>query len=130
MNEHIATERTETASTTELIGSAFDEAKTLIKIEVELAKREARSEITHLKTAGIAFAVAAVTAIVGLATLLVSLVLATGAQWEVALAIGAGLVVAGGIAAFTGVGLVPRKPLERTRQRVGTELQELKERVA
>jgi hypothetical protein len=117
-------------STADLVRNAFDEARTLVRLEVELAKREVRKEIKQLEGAAIAFAVAAVTALLGLAMLLVAIVLAAGAKWEVALGIGGASLVVAGIAAFFGAGALPKKPLDKTRHRVEGDLQQLKERVA
>jgi uncharacterized membrane protein YqjE len=118
------------ASSAELVRYAIEEARTLVQLEVELAKRETRSEIQQLRNGIIAFGLAAVTAILGLAMMLVTPVLATGARWEVALTFAGVLLIAAGIGVLIGTKVLPRKPLDRTRHRVEGELTQLKERVA
>lgn len=118
------------ASTGELVRYAIAEARQLVELEVELARRDARTELEQLKSAAVAFAVAAPAAILGVALVLVAFVLAMGAHWELALSIGGALLVAAGIALYVGTSAAPRKPFDRTRQRLETKLHELRERTA
>lgn len=117
-------------STAELLRSAVEEARTLVQLEVALAKRDARAELAHAKAAVTALSVAAASGLLALAMLFDMVVLATGAQWGVALALAGALLIVAGASAFVGARALPSKPLDETRQRLEKDLQQLKERVA
>ena len=93
------------ASTVELVGRLAEEAKELVKKEVELAKAELRSEWkSELKMAA-GFAVTAILALVTLNLLFVALVLAleeTFPDGVAALVVAAGTLVMGGVAGAIG----------------------------
>lgn len=128
--DHSTPHRPQSATTTDLVKAAVDEVRTLVQLEVELAKRELQNEIAHMKAATMAFAVATLSAILGLTMFLLTLVLATGAAWELALTLGGLLLIGAGIAGLVGSSALPKRPLVRTRQRMDTGLHELKAHVA
>jgi uncharacterized membrane protein YqjE len=114
----------------QLAKQAIEEARLLVKLEVALAKNELKEEISELKISGVAFGVAAVSGFLMLSMVCLSVVLAIGAQWWVAL-IGAAIWLVLALAmALIGWSSLPKQPLERTRQRLSTDLKQLKERVA
>ncbi len=117
----------EEASTADLVREALDEAKELVKIEVALAKDEAKKEVAQLKRAAIGFGISLVFSLLFLTTLAMALVLALGGTALVALAVGGGFLLVGGIAAYAGYAMLPKKPLERTRHRLETDMNQLKE---
>ena len=114
-------------STADLVKEAVEEAKQLVRIEAELAKEEVKKEAKQAEGAGIAFGAAAAFAIVCLSLLGVAIVIAAGGT-PVAALITAGvcLLIAGG-AAGIGYALVPKKPLEHSKERAETDLRQLKE---
>ena len=114
------------ASTVELVGRLAEEAKELVKKEVELAKAELRSEWkSELKMAA-GFAVTAVLALVTLNLLFVALVLAleeTLPGGVAALVVAAGTLVIGGVAGAIGWAYRVRKLLPRTQRTLKEDAQ-------
>jgi hypothetical protein len=117
------------ASSTELVKEALDDARELIRLEVELAKEEVRREVAATKNAGIAIGVGAVALIAGVSLLLVALALAIFPGPIPSLVIGVVLVIGAAAAGFAGVKLLPKKPLGETRRRIETDIETVKERV-
>lgn len=120
----------EEASTADLIREALDEAKELLRVEVQIAKSEVEGQIAKAKGAAIGLGIAAGAALVVINMLAVALILALGGTPVVALLVALGFLVVAGIAGAVGYGLLPTKPLERTRHRLTTEVKQLKERIA
>ncbi|WP_394832077.1 phage holin family protein [Pendulispora rubella] len=116
--------------TGELIKRALDDARELVRIEVGLAKEEAREQLASAKRAVIAGAVAFVAALLFLATATMAVVLALGGGALIALGISGIYLVVAGVAGAVAYRLVPRKPVEETRRRIEGEIKELKEHVA
>jgi len=114
------------ASTVELVGRLAEEAKELVKKEVELAKAELRSEWkSELKMAA-GFAVTAVLALVTLNLLFVALVLAleeTLPDGVAALVVAAGTLVMGGVAGAIAWAYRVRKLLPRTQRTLKEDAQ-------
>jgi uncharacterized membrane protein YqjE len=123
--------RPATTPTGVLIRDAVDEARDLIKTEVELAKTEVRQEVKGLVRSAIAFAAAGIVAMLALAVLLVAFGIATFPKAWPSLVVGISLLVIAGVSVAIGVASLPKKmPLEKTRERMGTDVQILKERFA
>lgn len=120
----------EEASTADLVREALDEAKELVRIEIEIAKNEVEKEIAQAKKAAVGFGVALAAGVLVLCLLAVALVLALGGTPLAAIGVAGVLLVAGGAAAFTGYSLLPKKPLEQTRYRLKSDVAQLKEHVA
>jgi len=118
------------APTGELIKRALDDARELVRIEVGLAKEEAREQLVSAKRALIAGAVALVAGLLFLATATMALVLALGGGALIALGISGIYLVVAAVTGTMAVRLVPRKPVEETRRRIEGEIKELKEHVA
>jgi uncharacterized membrane protein YqjE len=114
----------------DLVKDAIHETQELIKLEVALATKEVKSEVAELKASAILFGVSAVVAILGTSMLLVALVLAIGPAPIVALIVGAALLFVAAIAAFIAMKQLPKAILNRTRRRLGTDINQLKEHVA
>ena len=119
----------EEVPTADLVREAFDEAKELVRLEVQLAKDDAKIELKHLKESAILFGIAGGVAFMGLTMLAVALVLALGGTAFVALAVAGGFLVIAAILAFVGKGLIPKAPLERTRNRISSDVKQLKEHI-
>src|SRR5262249_5954302 len=120
----------ENASTTEIVREAFDEAKNLVRLEVELAKTEVQKEILQAKKAAIGFGIAAGASLLVVSMLLVALLFALGASAWAALPVAGALCVIGGIAALAGYSVLPKKPLEHTRHRLESDVEQLKEHIS
>lgn len=120
----------EQASTADLVRGAMDEAQELVRLEVALAKEELRAELKHAQRAAISLGVALAATILVLCLLSVALLLAVGGTVVAALLIALVFLVIGGAAALLGYGLLPKSPLERTRHRLGTDVNHLKEHIA
>ena len=120
----------EEASTAELVKDALVEARELVKLEVELAKNEVKGEVKALEHVAIGFGVAFVFALLFLAMMSVALVVALGGTAVAATVLGLVYAALAGGAAWYGYGKLPKKPLDRTRERLRTDLRQLKEHVA
>jgi uncharacterized membrane protein len=120
----------EEASTAELFKEAMDEARQLVRLEVALAKEEVKHELVSAKRAAVAFGVAAAASLVVLALLAMALVLALGGTAVTALLVALAFLVVAGGAAYAGYSMLPKQPMEQTRRRLQTDLNQLKEHVA
>jgi uncharacterized membrane protein YqjE len=119
-----------TAPTGALVREAIDEARELVRLEVALAKKEVVEELAELKVGAGLLGAAGVLAIVGVSMLGQAVVLAIAPTGPCALVVGVCFFVLAGVAAFIGRSRLPKKPLVRTRQRLETDMKQLKERVA
>lgn len=126
--EAMARGRISQEPTTDLLREAVDEARTLVRLEVALARDELRSELKAAKGAAIAGGVAIVAAVLSLATLIALVVVALGPIGGLIL-FGA-LVAVAAIAGLTAYRLAPKKPLEATRKRLEGDVDKLKEHMA
>lgn len=120
----------EEASTGDLVREAMDEAKELVRLEIELAKAEVNEELARVERAAIGFGIAAAGVVIALCLLAVALVFALGGTALVALAVAGGFVVVSGCAAWLGRRVLPKSPLEKTRSRLTNDVNLLKEHIA
>jgi hypothetical protein len=115
----------------DLVKNAIDDVQELVKIEIALAKQEIKHDTTRLKSAAIAFGVAAAGGILALSMLLVALLIAIGGGAAAAIAIAAILLGSSVIAGAVGYRLIPRDPgPEKTVENVKKQTRLLTERVA
>jgi uncharacterized membrane protein YqjE len=120
----------ETMPTTVLVKEMFGETRKLVKVEVALAVQDAKGELRKAKRAGIAAGIGLVTSILMLAMLCVAVVLAFGGTVLAALLVAAALfVITAGVGLYA-YSAAPKKPLEHTRRRFESDLEELKEHIA
>jgi hypothetical protein len=117
-------------STADLVREALDETKELVRIEIEIAKSEFEQELGRAKKAAIGFGIALGASVLVLCLLAVALVLALGGTALVALAVAGGFFVAAGLGAFFGYSVLPKDPMKRTRRRLKTDVNQLKEHIA
>lgn len=117
-------------STRELLEEAIGEAKELVKLEVQLAKTEAKQELAQVKRAAIGFGIALASTVLVLCLLAMALVLALGGTPLVALAVAGGFLAVSGAAAFIGYSMLPKEPFGKTRHRLETDVNQLKEHLA
>lgn len=118
------------ASTTDLVREALDEARQLVKLEVELAKQEVREELKEAKRAAVMFGIAAVAALLAAAMMFVALALAIFPGPVPALVIAVVLVAAAAVLGLVAWKTAPKKPLDRTRRRLETDKDVIKEGLA
>jgi len=116
-------------STGELLKEAIDEAKELVRVEVQLAKDEVKREVKEARSAAIGFAVAGACSMLALTMLAVALVLAIGGTVLAALIVAGGFLVVCGVAAVVGWSFVPKKLMASTRRRLVTDVNQMKEHV-
>ncbi|WP_437811665.1 phage holin family protein [Sorangium sp. So ce1078] len=117
------------SSTADLVKEAIVEARELIEVEVALARDEINQEISRAKTSGVALGAAAAAALLGLALVLVAIALAISPAPLPALLMGLALIVLAVVVGVVGYGRAPRRPLERTRGRLGSDVRLVRERV-
>jgi uncharacterized membrane protein YqjE len=120
----------EEASTGDLVREALDEAKELVRIEIELAKSEVEKEIERAKKAVVRLGIALAAAVLVLCLLAVSIVLVLGGTALAALLVAAVMLAIVAIAAGAGYAVLPKKPMEPTRDRLKADVRQLKEHVA
>jgi hypothetical protein len=115
-------------STGQLVRHALEEARLLAKAEVLHAKQELRDELQAAKAAGILIGAGAALALCGLSVLLVALALALPLPAALS-ALLVGVLVLGGAAAAVLFGLksLPKRPLEKTQERMKRDLAIAKE---
>lgn len=113
-------------STLDLLQETIRDAKELVRIEVELAKVEAKQQISDTKGAAIAFGAAATLGLLALAMLLTAILLAIGPTPVVALIMAAVLLVGAVVVALIGRAKIPRTAMVRTRARVERDVEELR----
>jgi len=116
--------------TGELIREALEETRDLVRLEVALAREELKAELTHAKVGGFALASAAGAGISAFTMFMVTIALAFRWSWLAALIIGGILLCLAGALALGGWKSVPKEPLVETRERVESDLKQLKERIA
>jgi uncharacterized membrane protein YqjE len=130
MTQKLSQAQLDEASTKDLVRELLDETKELVKIEVELAKSEVQLEIKQAKKAAVGFGIAAAATLLFLSALVVALILALGGTPLVAALTALALLVIAGLAGWLAYSALPKKPLERTRDRVTKDVRELKEHIA
>lgn len=116
-------------STGELLRQTLDETKELVRLEVELARQDITSELKQVKTAGIFLGIAAALAVVFIAMLNVAMVIALGATLTAALVVAAMVALEVAVLGYIGYRKLPKAPLQRTRERLVSDVRELKEHV-
>jgi hypothetical protein len=117
-------------STTELIRQAVAEAKLLMRAEGTVAEMEVKATVSRGKAAGTALGTAFALALCGLALLFVTVALALPiAPWAGALVVGLVLLVLAGLAAAIGAKSLPKKPMQRTKDRLLQDLTLARERL-
>lgn len=125
------TQQNQDAGLVDLVKGAVKDAQDLVKIEVNLAKNEAKEEVTKLTGAAVAFAAAFALVILTISMLLVAVVFAVGGGVVPALAIAAVLFLIAAGAGVAGYMLIPREaPLNDTKEHAEKQVRVLKERMA
>jgi uncharacterized membrane protein YqjE len=115
--------------TTELMRQVLDETKELVRIESKLAREELQADLVQMKSAAIFGGVALVLALLTFSTLIVTLILALGGAALVALICAVVLLLGASGAAAVAYQKVPKPPLARTRDRLRSDVTQLKEHI-
>jgi Putative Actinobacterial Holin-X, holin superfamily III len=116
--------------TTQLIREALDETRELVRLEVALAREEIRAELTQAKGAAVALSGAMALAIASFTMFMVAIALAFDLGWLAALVIGLVLSCISGALVLAGYRAIPRHPMVDTKDRIASDLKQLKERIA
>jgi len=120
----------EEASTADLVREALDEAKELVRLEVQIAKDEVKSELEEVKKAAIGFGIAIGMGVLFLSSLVTLLVIALGGTVIAAASVSGVFLLVGAIAGYLGYAKLPKNPLVHTRRRVEADVKQLKEHIA
>jgi uncharacterized membrane protein YqjE len=115
--------------TTELMRQVLEETRELVRLEARLARDELSADVVQLKSAAILAAAAGVLALLALAGLVMSLVLALGGEALVALLVAVGLLLVASVAAGVAYQRVPKPPLARTRERLKSDVTQLERHI-
>ncbi|MFL5319659.1 MAG: phage holin family protein [Myxococcaceae bacterium] len=117
--------------TADLVRHAVDEARLLVKAEVLNAKLEIKEELQLAKKTGIFIGAAAVLALCGLSSLFVALGIALpGAPGWGVLIVGVLQLAAAGGLGYMAMKKLPKKPMNRTIDRLKTDIAVTREQFA
>lgn len=114
----------------ELARRAIGQLKELVRVEAELAKREAARQARQFVVSIVGFAVAVGLVSAAFAMGIVALFLAVGPSAVAAAGIGGGLALMGALIAAVAARLLPKDPMSRTAARVEHEIEDVKEAIA
>jgi uncharacterized membrane protein YqjE len=115
--------------TSELLRQILDETRELVRIESRLAREEVRDDLLQLKAVAIFGSAALVLALTAISTLVMAVVLGLGGTAIIALAAAAVLLLAAAVSGGLAYQKLPKMPLQRTRDRLKSEVTQLKEHV-
>lgn len=121
---------TEGESAGELARKAIGQLRELVRVEAELAKREAARQARQFVASIVGFAIAVGLVSSAFAMGIVALFLAVGPSAVSAAAIGGGLALAGALIAAVAARHLPKDPMSRTAARVQHEARDVKEAIA
>jgi Na+/proline symporter len=115
---------------TQLVREAIDQTRQLARLEVALARQEIEAGIARAKVGAITLGAAAAAGLWAIAMFLVAVAAAFPTLWLAALVLGAILLALAVVLGLAGWRAMPKHPLSGTRERLETDLKDLKERVA
>jgi uncharacterized membrane protein YqjE len=127
--DHLPEPAAKSASTSELVAGALNEARELAKLEVRIAVAELKEELVQAKRAAIAAGVGAAAGVLALAALLIALVLALGGTVVVALILAGALAVIAAVSFGLAYASAPKSVLKHTRGQLKDDFSSLKEHV-
>jgi hypothetical protein len=116
------------ATAAELLRHALDEARTLARLEISLAREEMKSGVAVAKTGGVVMGVATAFGLAGFTMCMVAIATAFSKPWLAALILGLILLVVASALVIGAWREMPKKPMGETKDRLSFDLQQLKER--
>jgi len=116
--------------TSDLIREAVEQTRELVRLEIALARAEVAREIALAKAAGLAIASATVALISSFTLFMVALASTFGNVGLATLVLGCVLLATGIVLSFIGYKALPRALLGETRERLRSDLQQVKEHLA
>ncbi|HTV24085.1 MAG TPA: phage holin family protein, partial [Polyangiaceae bacterium] len=128
-NPSTARNAIEDTPTTELMRQVLDETRELVRLETRLARDELQGDLVQLKSAAIFGGAALLLGVLTLSTLLVAVILALGASAGVAFIVAAALLLGACVLAGLAYQRLPKPPLARTRERLTSDVTQLKEHI-
>lgn len=120
----------EAEPTAGLVREALDQVGELVRLEAALARQEVRDELSRAKAAAVALGAAGALAVSGWTMFMVTIALAFKWSWLAALILGGILTFLAAAMALGGWSALPGRPLAQTRERIGADVKQLKERIA
>ena len=115
--------------TTELVREVLDETKELVRIETRLARQELLSDLQQLKHVAVFGGIAVGLGLLTLVALLLAFVLALGGSASAALLVAIVLLLGASLCAALAYQRLPKPPLARTRERIVSDVTQLKEHI-
>jgi uncharacterized membrane protein YqjE len=128
-NQRSTGEALDAVPTGELMRQILEETKELVRIESKLARDELRADVVQLESAAKFGGVALVLGSLTLSTLVVTVILALGGGALVALLCSVVLLLGASVTAFIAYQKVPKPPLARTRDRLKSDVTQLREHI-
>lgn len=130
MNQELDATQLRSMGTGELMRHALEETRLLVKAELLHAKQELRDEVKGARTAGILLGITLGLSLSALTLFFVALALALPLSEPLAvLLVAVGLLVIGGVLGALAWRRVPKKPMEKTRERLELDLRLARERL-
>ncbi len=118
-------------STPALMRQAISEIKLLAKAEMLHARLELQDELREARRAGVMLGCSVALLLCGLSVALVGIALTLPlAEWAAAFLVAALLLALGAVCGVVGYRCVPRKPLQKTQQRIKEDLAITREQLA
>jgi uncharacterized membrane protein YqjE len=116
--------------TSDLVREAVEQTRELIRLEIALARAEVAHEIRLAKAAGVAIASATVAVVSSFTLFLVALASAFGNVGFATLVLGCVLLATAAVLGLIGYKALPRALLRETRERLRSDLQQVREHLA
>jgi uncharacterized membrane protein YqjE len=128
-NQRSAGNALDAVPTTELMRQVLDETRELVRLETKLARDELHGDLKQLQSAAIFGGVALLLGVLTLSTLLVAVILALGGAASVAFVCATVLLLVASVLAALAYQRLPKPPLARTRDRLTSDVTQLKEHI-
>lgn len=114
---------------TELMRQVLGETRELVRLETRLARDELQADVLQLRTAAILGGAALLLALLTLSTLVIAVVLALGGSAGIAFIVAAVLLLGATVLAGVAYQRLPKPALARTRERLNSDVTQLKEHI-
>jgi hypothetical protein len=116
--------------TAQLVRDAIDETRQLARLEIAIARQEITAGIARAKVGAITLGAACAAGLSALAMFFVAIAAAFSRLWLAALILGGILAALAALLGLAGWKAMPKKPLSGTRERLETDIKDLRERIA